>query len=257
MKVDAWSASHIGLVRPSNQDCAGYFPELHLAVVADGLGGHLAGEVASRMAVDVIAEALRAVPRRRWWQRHGAAAPPAPEATLRAATELANRRIFDAGRSPQTPPGSMGTTVVALWCVPDIRTAYWAHVGDSRLYRLRDGNLSLLTADHTDPGAPYWNAPVIPTDLPHTNVLRFALGIDREVSVPTGSAALFPGDVYLLCSDGVSGLLTAPAIRDTLLESLTPAAAGERLIDSTLNAGGRDNASLVVVRITENPAPPR
>jgi protein phosphatase len=253
MKLEAWSASNIGLVRQSNQDAVGCFPELQLAIVADGMGGRTAGEVASRLAVEVIHDMLRAARQpRRWW--HSVFARRTATARndgdqLRAAIELANRRIFEAGRQQSTEGASMGTTVVVLLFALDGGTACWAHVGDSRLYRLREQELALLTADHTRYGEAYWNEHRIPVDLPHTNVLVRALGIDENVTVSTGNDTVRVGDVFLLCSDGVSGFVSAEVIRNTLRVPDGLAAAGDMLIHRALEAGGRDNASLVLVRI--------
>src|SRR5207302_155230 len=134
----------------SNQDTVGCFPELQLAIVADGMGGGTDGEVASRLAVDTIHETLR-TGRRSWRSVFGGRTASGRSASeqLRAAIELANQRIFEASLQRPGALAPMGTTVVALLCVLDDRTAYWAHVGDSRLYRVRNRELSLLTADHT------------------------------------------------------------------------------------------------------------
>jgi serine/threonine protein phosphatase PrpC len=125
----------------------------------------------------------------------------------------------------------------------------WAHVGDSRLYRVRDGQLTLLTADHTVAGAAYRDAGDVPLDLPHTNVLVQALGVSREVEPSIGSDDVRPGDLFLLCSDGVSGMLTPAAIQAELTRDLSIEDKAANLIRLALEASGRDNASVVLVQI--------
>lgn len=232
MSLASWAKTDIGLVRSSNQDAVGCFPEQGLFVVADGMGGHANGEVASRMAVDLLRAHLEARP------------DPGPE-DLAAAVQVANAQIFDLGhRDASSALPAMGTTVVALVLG---RKAAWAHVGDSRLYRLRDGVLGLLTADDTRFGREVPTGGPVPLGLQHTNELLCALGVERQVNVTLGEEEIHPGDVYLLCSDGISGLVPAAAIQRTLLDLGDPAAAGQALLEQALDAGGNDNASIIVV----------
>jgi protein phosphatase len=233
MTLASWAKTVIGLVRSSNQDAVGCFPERGLFVVADGMGGHANGELASRMAVEVLRSQMEA-------------RPDPGTADLAAAVRAANEQIFEAGhrdRSSGLP--AMGTTIVALSLG---RRAAWVHVGDSRLYRLRDGELALLTADDTRFGRQVAVGGPVPLDLPHTNELLCALGVERQVTPTLGEDAVHPGDAYLLCSDGVSGLVSAIAIRDHLAAMADPAATGEALLELAMDAGGNDNASIVVVR---------
>lgn len=275
MKLDTWSDSNIGLIRKSNQDAVGCYPELPLFIVADGMGGRSEGEVAAHMAVEVIhdyfarassapagldagepqatlARFLRGLfPRARGDGNDGSDEPHATR--LRAAVTLANERIFDAGqqRSGAGQP-SMGTTVVVLDCAVDQRRVFWAHVGDSRLYRVRGGEMTLLTADHTLLGEAFWNQPSVPSDLPHTNRLVRALGILPEVEISTGSDDLRGGDLFLLCSDGVSGMVKPDVLRDELIGADDLEGAGRGLIEKALEAGGKDNATLLLVRARED-----
>jgi protein phosphatase len=276
MKLEAWSESNIGLIRKSNQDAVGCFPEIPLFLVADGMGGRSEGEVAAHMAVDVIrdeferddaASNTKPPPAGGFWSRllarlfggetqGNASTSPATDdhpRRLREAIELANQRIFEAGQARvKEGEGSMGTTVVVLDCVLDQRRVYWAYVGDSRLYRVRDGELTLLTADHTLFGEAFWNQPNVPADLPHTNRLVRALGILPEVEVANGSADLQENDLFLLCSDGVSAMVKPDALRAGLLESGNIESAGRLLIQKALEAGGRDNATLLLVKVSQS-----
>lgn len=266
MRLEAWADSNIGLVRQTNQDALGCFPEARLFVVADGMGGHAEGGVASALAVETLRAELGQLgaytpgPPTGWrWFALGRGAKPEPvawEHALRSAIRAANRRIYVAGREARSPEssqrGPMGTTVVALACDLAERRAHWAHVGDSRLYRIRDGAVTLLTADHTYPGERYWNAAEIPLDLPHTNQLLRAVGIAPDVVVASGGAPLGAGDVYCLCSDGVSGMLDAASFVDRMLAGESIAALGASLIRAALERGGRDNASVLLVRVHES-----
>src|SRR5262249_5190662 len=163
----------------------------------------------------------------------------------RAALEHANQRIVE--ESAKLLPAAdrrPGSTAVVL--MVDDRYAYWAHIGDSRLYRVRRKRLALLTLDHTEPGNRYRDEPVIPLDLPHTNVLLAALGVGA-LEVRTGSDPLEAGDMFLLCSDGVSGSVDAVFIDHVLNTAPSAASAAQELITGALEAGGRDNASAIVV----------
>lgn len=274
MRFESWSKTDIGLVRESNQDHVGCFPDIGLFVVADGMGGHADGEVASSMAVEILREAFdreddtqpgrTLVPTRRpsWLERLGFGGTKrkdedeqlarAEVARLVAAVEEANRRIFARGHEDGGPAiRAMGTTVVAVAMHDWSKRVAWAHVGDSRFYRLRAGALELLTADHTRFGEPYRAGGTVPLDLPHTNQLTAALGVSPDVQVATGLGELAAGDVYLLSSDGVSGLVPAPTITQVLGEMPSAEQAGKELLARALAAGGPDNASLVVLRVLE------
>jgi PPM family protein phosphatase len=261
MKVETWADSNIGLVRKANQDSIGCFPELCLFVVADGMGGRSEGEVASRLAVDTLRESLfpdgrRNEPSRFWRALLGVPGGKRSEVDgpeLQAAIELANQRIFAAGQrqtsADSSQRGSMGTTVVALLCDLYAQRASVAHVGDSRLYRVRNGTVELLTADHTLFGEAYWDAVTVPTELPHTNRLVRALGIAPSVDVATRTDELVAGDLFLLCSDGVSGMMAPDDLRAQLLATAALDQTGQGLIARALAGGGRDNASALLVRV--------
>jgi protein phosphatase len=265
MTLESWAGSHIGLVRKSNQDSLGCYPELRLFIVADGMGGHAEGEVASRLAIEILHDTLRLTRSdnpppptlRSRWQRllrpdPGNRPDPRDLQNLRSALTLANKRIFEAGAPADAPAPArrMGSTAVVLAVALEAQRAYWAHVGDSRLYRWRRGRLQLLTADHTLHGARFGPGDEIPVDLPHTNVLQQALGPQEQVDVAVGSDLLEVGDQFLLCSDGISGLIGAAVIGEILAQESTLAANGERLIQAALDAGGRDNASAILVRVS-------
>ena len=266
VRIESWAHSHIGLVRKSNQDSLAIYPDLGLFILADGMGGHAAGEVASRLAVQAIYDNLRHAGfggtessslggrMARFFGR--ASEPLDTELALRTALQHANQTIVQAGASATVgTPGSersMGSTAVVLAISPATARACWAHVGDSRLYRLRADALILLTADDTVPGDRYRGQTDVPTDLPHTNVLLQALGTQPDVDVAVGSASMDSGDLFLLCSDGVSGMVDAVFIQDTLRQATALEDAGQKLIRGALDGGGRDNASLILIRVVED-----
>jgi serine/threonine protein phosphatase PrpC len=270
MRFESWSKTEVGLVRESNQDNVGCFPDLGLFVVADGMGGHVDGEIASRMAVEILHDAYAGeddtdpgtlIQRGllAWLARLRPSKPQPPsdeeiaarEVTrIAGAVEDANRRIFRRGHEDGSPvTRAMGTTVIAAVLHEWSRRIAWAHVGDSRLYRMRDGSLELLTADHTRFGDPYRRGGPVPLDLPHTNQLTSALGVGAEVAVASGSADVRPGDVYMLSSDGVSGLVPAARIAEVLGSAASAREAGEELVRQAMASGGSDNASVIVVRV--------
>lgn len=272
MRLESWADSNIGLVRKSNQDTVGCFADLRLFVVADGMGGRADGAVASRLAVEAIHDAFAGAAAPRPDQPAGAATDrpgfwrtllgarsaggdraAAQGEDLREAVGLANQRVHSAAEEQpeRTTLGTMGTTVVALVCDLEARRAHWAHVGDSRLYRARGGEVRLLTADHTLFGEAYWSAARVPPDLPHTNRLVRAVGIEPTVEVAVGHDELRVGDLFLLCSDGVSGMVEPDALRATLLGAARLADVGRGLIERALAAGGKDNASALLVRVAE------
>jgi protein phosphatase len=282
MRFESWSKSDIGLVRESNQDHVGCFPDLGLYVVADGMGGHADGEIASSLAVDSLREAFDREDDTEPGRSHapardagggplsrlvrlgllrrsedGDAARPPGDAELvqrevrrlASAVEEANRRIFQRGHQVGgTVARAMGTTVIAAVVQQWSGRLAWAHVGDSRLYRLRAGDLTLLTADHTRYGEPYRQKRPVPLDLPHTNQLTSALGVSPDVGVESGSTDLAAGDVYLLSSDGVTGLVPPEQIAEVLARGLA-AEVGEELLRRAMAKGGTDNASVVVLRV--------
>jgi serine/threonine protein phosphatase PrpC len=246
MRLAATAVSDIGRVRKTNQDSVGCFDDLSLYLLSDGMGGLTDGEIASRLAIDVIRGQVQRS------AANGNGQPTDDAGMLRAAIASANESILHEGESRGDVTGGrsrIGATIVALRLTPEARRAVWAHVGDSRLYRVRDGQLTLLTADHTVAGAAYRDAGDVPLDLPHTNVLVQALGVSREVEPSIGSDDVRPGDLFLLCSDGVSGMLTPAAIQAELTRDLSIEDKAANLIRLALEASGRDNASVVLVQI--------
>lgn len=241
-------ATHVGVVRRINQDAFGLFDDPGrgetLLVVADGLGGHRGGEVASRMAVDLLGQLF-------------GAGMEAPATRLARAIEEANRQIHDAARVDYTLEG-MGTTVVCLLLARD-GAGHVAHVGDSRLYRLRSGSFEALTEDHSLVATLVREGVLQPDEArvdPRKNQILRALGVRKEVEVDVAPVDPRPGDSYLLCTDGLHGLLEDAAIRELALEHADPELAVEHMIAAANRAGGTDNVTCMLARLPEAPARP-
>jgi protein phosphatase len=237
--------SHVGLVRQQNEDSLLATAERGLVAVADGMGGHRAGEVASRLAIETLAQEL--LPAQQ--SDRG----DAMESLLRIgqAVEAANRTIQDEVRHRPRLQGMGTTLVVAIFRQGRV---FYAHVGDSRLYRLRDGTLECLTRDHSliqevlDQGD-FANRAEARRAGVRDSILTRSLGIKPEVDVDVGDAPLCAGDLFLLCTDGLNGQIRDATIRDILLTAEQDIqAAADRLQDAALARGGRDNITLILAR---------
>lgn len=228
--------SHIGKVRTANQDELLLEPELGLYGVLDGMGGHKAGEVASRLARDEIRDFVR---ERRLLP---------PRELLEVAIKAASTAVFGNALLHRERHG-MGTTVVACLMV-DARRAVIAHVGDSRAYLCRDGQLQPMTRDHTlvqtlvDQGQLSTTAAAT---HPYKNVLSRSLGSKTETQVDCVELELEPGDRLLLCSDGLHGYATVEAIQAVLESNKAPERVVHDLIELALLGGGGDNVTVLVI----------
>ncbi|CAN5819937.1 Stp1/IreP family PP2C-type Ser/Thr phosphatase [soil metagenome] len=235
MQLSSAAGTHVGLIRPENEDS--YLCEHPLYVVADGLGGHAAGEVASALVIARLGEV----------QVADDAAPDAAQQQLAEAVRDANRRIHQSAIDDPEHAG-MGTTVTAAVAVGD--TLCLAHVGDSRAYRLRDGELSRVTEDHT-PVHRALRAGVITAEEalhhPSRHVLAQAVGLDIDVEVDTPTVELRAGDRVVLCTDGMTDPIPDADIPGLLADVDSPEAAVETLITTALQRGGPDNVTIVVV----------
>lgn len=236
--------THVGQVRSINQDaCAEWtHPDgrSRLLLVADGMGGHQGGEIASQLTVDTIGEAFR---------EGGSALQEEPERWLEQAIGTANRRVFAEGQS-QPNLTRMGTTVVAL-LFGRRDEALVAHVGDSRAYRLREGKLEQLTGDHSVVGELVREGHLTPEQArvhPQRNEIQRAIGTHPEVDIEVQRFALEGNDTFLLCSDGLSGLVQDDEIAE-VLERQAPEAAVHELVQMANLAGGNDNITVQVARV--------
>ena len=233
----AWGgASDVGRVRQGNEDAL--LAEHGVFVVADGMGGHNAGEVASEIAVTTMRSALRD--------------SVTSTEQLRELVQQANTSIYTASLDDSTQRG-MGTTLTALVMIPGVTDRVLvANVGDSRTYVLRDGVLSRITTDHSYVQE-LVNEGVITADdarkHPQKNIVTRALGIDRYVAVDVFSHDMRTGDRFLLCSDGLVDEVTDADITNILSSNASATDAANALVTAANDAGGRDNTTVVVVDV--------
>jgi protein phosphatase len=233
--ADHYAGTDTGRQRRANEDSL--LARSPLFVVADGMGGAQAGEVASRIAVESF--------------RHGLDDASQPESALATLALAANSRIHELSHSNAEHAG-MGTTLTAVY-VGDDEVAI-AHVGDSRAYCLRDGELLRLTDDHSLVDELMRQGRLTPEEAvehPQRSVITRALGPEGTVEVDTRTFRARPGDVYLLCSDGLTTMLAEEEIADVLRSHPRLRDAGEALIAAANEAGGRDNITVVLVRLEE------
>jgi protein phosphatase len=233
-----------GRARSNNEDSVATDDEVHLAVLADGMGGYNAGEVASNMATSFIKTELG-----RWLRE---ASSQASDADVRRAMDIcvdnANRAIFNAANSNPQYAG-MGTTLV-LAVFREGRVLL-GHVGDSRCYRLRGGRLQQITRDHSllqeqiDAGL---ITPEQAAFSANKNLVTRAVGVEDTVLLETHQHDVLPGDIFLMCSDGLSDMVDDPGIAQLLQAHPALADCSRALIDAANDAGGKDNISVILVR---------
>ncbi len=240
--------THAGLLRPTNQDAFAILNDLGLWVVADGMGGHPGGDVASRSAVEAIAQQAVTVLSGSLAQCiHGNQIA----AQLQAMIEAANRAILATAEASPDLKG-MGTTVVTLHIAPGVRArATVAHVGDSRAYLWRGARLQPLTRDHSLVEEYVRHGLLSPEQArshPHRHVLSRALGIAETVKPDVSSFSLQRDDVLLLCTDGLTKMLNDERIAGVLQRAgRLPRQICETLVEEALRSGGEDNVTVVAV----------
>ena len=253
LTIELHAAVDVGRSRSNNEDSAVVDADVALAVLADGMGGYNAGEVASNMATSFVKTELG-----RWLRE---ASSQASDADVRRAMDIcvdnANRAIFNAANSNPQYAG-MGTTLV-VGVFRDGRLLM-GHVGDSRGYRLRGGRLAQITHDHSllqeqiDSGLITAEQAAFSANK---NLVTRAVGVEDTVLLETHLHDVLPGDTYLLCSDGLSDMLDDESIAQLLQSSdaLTEVAAA--LVDAANDAGGKDNISVVLARVRGPAGPAR
>lgn len=248
--IDAAGATHPGRLRARNEDAFDIIAPHGLAMIADGLGGHQAGDIAAKMAVQEVGEYVRELDLDPTQPdpNDPSSAPRATMDFLRIAVQHANREIYFAGQRYPVCAG-MGATLAALLVVRGF--AIWAHVGDSRIYLLRGGALTRLTEDHTR-AAEYRRAqgpranPAVTRR--HESTLTRCLGVRPEVSVDIEYARRVPGDLFLLCSDGLWNVVPEDSIVRILRHHPDLGEAADALVAEANASGGPDNITVVLAR---------
>jgi len=253
MRLSHAGTSDVGRKRTHNEDAYLLLPEENLFCVADGMGGHASGEVAARIAVEEMAEFFRMTGRdeEATWPYKMDPARGYDENRLLTGVKLSNLRIFERAASDQRLRG-MGTTIVAVSFPRAGDAALVAHVGDSRVYLFRGGALRQLTEDHSLLNDYKKSRALTPEEIeafPHKNVIVRALGMKDAVEVDLLRHELEDGDVFLLCSDGLSGMVSDERIAEIIRgHPRDLKGAGLALVDAANDAGGQDNVTCVLVQ---------
>ncbi|MEO8797930.1 MAG: Stp1/IreP family PP2C-type Ser/Thr phosphatase [Polyangiaceae bacterium] len=250
MRIEVAGETNVGMKRNHNEDNFSILEENGLYIVADGMGGHASGEVASQMAVDALKEFFAATEQdpERTWPYKMDRSKGYEENRLITGIKLANLRIYESAQREARQRG-MGTTLVSLFAVED--GVYVAHVGDSRTYRLRDKKLEQLTEDHSLLNDYIKMKRLTPEEIanfPHKNVIVRALGMKDTVKVDTRFETPREGDTYLLCSDGLSGPVSDEEILEIMSNAPDLKGAASRLIERANQNGGPDNITCVLAR---------
>ncbi len=238
----AFGASDVGLGRANNEDAWTALTDIGFFVLADGMGGHKAGEVAAKEAIDTLCKAVRTL-----------AETPSLSFTelivrLRQAIEKANRWVYEMGRGSQTLHG-MGTTLCCVYWTHE--AVLYAHVGDSRIYRFRAAKCEQLTTDHSL-FAKWLSfgkiAEECVTPFPYKNVITRAIGTSTQVHPEIAVSTFEPGDLFLLCSDGLSDVLSPSDMEKILGRSDSLQQAANRLIEKAKIKGSSDNITVLIIQ---------
>jgi len=239
VRFNVGARTDVGRVREGNED--GYMVHEPLFAVADGMGGHQGGEVASRLALETLEPVAQG-------------GDSEPTSRLAEVVREANRELLHAAsQDPQL--AGMGTTLTAFITRGD--EIHLAHVGDSRAYLLREGELRQLTEDHTVVQRLVDEGRISPEEAeihPQRSILTRALGVDDDVRVDEAMIEVRPGDRILLCSDGLTGMVPEEDMRRILSEHRDPQEAADALVDAANEAGGQDNITAVVVDVEDSDA---
>jgi PPM family protein phosphatase len=252
-RIEVAGETNVGRKRNHNEDNFGIMVEYGLFLVADGMGGHASGEVASKMAIDAMQDFFAQTqddPERTWPYKMDRS-KGYEENRLITGIKLANLRIYETAQREARKRG-MGTTFVGIFTAND--GVYVAHVGDSRVYRFRDNKLEMLTEDHSLLNDYIKMKRLTAEEIanfPHKNVIVRALGMKDTVKVDTRFEVPQLNDLYLLCSDGLSGPVTDPEMAQILGEHSDIQVATSKLIERANENGGPDNVTCVLVRWTQ------
>ena len=234
-----------GQIRSHNEDSGGFFHNpfnQYLAIIADGMGGHQAGDIASQVATSIIRE--------KWQESNNFNVPEEAEAWLKEKVLEINKSIYDQSNQNEAYQG-MGTTVVISICTDDFITI--AHIGDSRCYMLNENGFKQMTEDHSLVNELIRSGEISVEDAeyhPRKNVLLRALGTEEQVVSDVQSISWEIGDKLLLCSDGLTNKLADDELGELLHSDYSIEETGQKMVDLANERGGEDNISLVIVEHT-------
>ena len=250
MRIASGGVTDLGRVRTNNEDCYKIVEPLNLFVLSDGMGGEAHGEIASALAVETVVKHCLDIEANPAAKVIGPVQPNWNARTKRLSTaiHLANKNIFKSAEENPDQHG-MGATLTAVWI--DGAKLSIAHVGDSRAYLLRGGSLLQLTRDHSLVAEQVRRGILTSAEAEESDmqsVLLRALGAQAEIEVDVEEHTLFPRDMLLLCSDGLTRMVTEPEIAGTLQAETDPERAAEKLVALANERGGPDNITVVIVR---------
>jgi serine/threonine protein phosphatase PrpC len=254
VQIASSGLTDVGRVRTNNEDSFRVVEPLSLFILSDGMGGEAHGEIASAMAVETIAEYAAQPEHDSGAILHGDEpnnnwSPKTKR--LKNAIHLANLKIYQSAQKNPEQRG-MGATVTVVWV--DSEKLSIAHVGDSRAYLLRSGTLQQLTNDHSLVAEQVRRGLITPQQAEESemqSVLLRALGAHPDVEVDVDEVAVLPNDVLLLCSDGLTRMVTEPEIAGSLQAETNPASAAQKLIELANERGGLDNITVIVARFLD------
>lgn len=251
MRIASGGVTDVGRVRTNNEDCFRIITPLNLFVLADGMGGEAHGEIASAMAVETVVQHCLDAEANPAAKVLGKVEPSWSANTKRLSTalHLANRNIFKSAEEHPEQHG-MGATLTAAWI--DRAKLSIAHVGDSRAYLLRAGSLLQLTRDHSLVAEQVRRGMLTVAEAEESemqSVLLRALGVQADIEVDAEEHILFPRDVLLLCSDGLTRMVTEPEIAGVLQAETDPMRAAEELVAIANDRGGPDNITVLIARL--------
>jgi protein phosphatase len=247
LSIQAAGVTDTGRVRSRNEDAVWVDPEGNLLIVADGLGGHASGDKASGLAISIIPECFN-----RYCRDAGASTPSdrfsAVAHALRLALGEANRAIFEAAQSDPRDHG-MGCTCTAVFFHDGLMS--FAHVGDSRCYLIRNGGMTQITEDHSLVAEQLKQGLISPAEAAtgNQNILARAMGVEPYVEIDIGEEPVSPGDIALLCSDGLNKELSDAEILEIVETAREPQEIAERLVQAANAVRGRDNITVAVARV--------
>lgn len=255
-KVTAYGMTSVGKVRDHNEDAFHLGADERLYVVADGMGGHAAGEVASRVAIESVAHFYQTMDDEGTWPFEVNPQLSHHANKLIQAIRLSNRSVLEEVKANEKFRG-MGTTIVTLIVRPNVNdggdSVYLGHVGDSRIYRVRNEAIELMTSDHSWINSQVQSGLLTPEaarNHPLRNVITRALGSDGDVEVDVQDAEPQAGDIFIMCTDGLNTMVEDQEIlQDVLRADGDVEKACDILIEHANRNGGEDNVTVIVLRL--------